>query len=333
MQAGSNSSAACQGSSCSQSKTAVHGLTGACGTVAGAVCAGDTAAGAVCAGHDPLIALDDVTLRYGDDVTALSHVNLAVASGERICVLGANGSGKSTLASVIAGLLAPDEGTVSLVGRTVCRDGQPDFEAYGHARRKIGLVFQNPDDQIVTSIVEEDVAFGPENLGVEPKEIRSRVDAALSTVNMRKYAKRDPNRLSGGQKQRVAIAGVLAMHPECIILDEPTAMLDPSGRREVMDTLERLNHDEHITILHITHYMEEAARADRIIVIDHGVAVLEGTPKEVFAQVDKMKALGLDVPQMTELAFTLRNNGIDVPADITTVEEMVEALCRLKSKT
>ncbi len=258
----------------------------------------------------------------------LKNVTLSVQKGEWVAILGHNGSGKSTFARHVNALLFPEKGTLWVNGIDTRSE-----EQIWEVRSTAGMIFQNPDNQIIASIVEEDVAFGPENLGVDPKEIRSRVDAALSTVNMRKYAKRDPNRLSGGQKQRVAIAGVLAMHPECIILDEPTAMLDPSGRREVMDTLERLNHDEHITILHITHYMEEAARADRIIVIDHGVAVLEGTPKEVFAQVDKMKALGLDVPQMTELAFTLRNNGIDVPADITTVEEMVEALCRLKSKT
>ncbi|MBR2263594.1 MAG: energy-coupling factor transporter ATPase [Firmicutes bacterium] len=258
----------------------------------------------------------------------LKNVTLSVQKGEWVAILGHNGSGKSTFARHVNALLFPEEGTLWVNGIDTRSE-----EQIWEIRSSAGMIFQNPDNQIIASIVEEDVAFGPENLGVEPSEIRSRVDAALSTVNMRKYADRDPNRLSGGQKQRVAIAGVLAMKPACIILDEPTAMLDPSGRREVMDTLERLNHDEHITILHITHYMEEAARADRVIVIDHGEAVLEGTPKEVFAQVDRMKALGLDVPQMTELAYDLRKSGIDIPADITTVEEMVEALCRLKSKT
>ncbi len=258
----------------------------------------------------------------------LKNVTLSVQKGEWVAILGHNGSGKSTFARHVNALLFPEEGTLWVNGIDTRSE-----EQIWEIRSSAGMIFQNPDNQIIASIVEEDVAFGPENLGVEPTEIRSRVDAALSTVNMRKYADRDPNRLSGGQKQRVAIAGVLAMKPACIILDEPTAMLDPSGRREVMDTLERLNHDEHITILHITHYMEEAARADRVIVIDHGEAVLEGTPKEVFAQVDRMKALGLDVPQMTELAYDLRKSGIDIPADITTVEEMVEALCRLKSKT
>ncbi len=258
----------------------------------------------------------------------LKNVTLSVQKGEWVAILGHNGSGKSTFARHVNALLFPEEGTLWVNGIDTRSE-----EQIWEIRSSAGMIFQNPDNQIIASIVEEDVAFGPENLGVEPSEIRSRVDAALSTVNMRKYADRDPNRLSGGQKQRVAIAGVLAMKPACIILDEPTAMLDPSGRREVMDTLERLNHDEHITILHITHYMEEAARADRVVVIDHGEAVLEGTPKEVFAQVDRMKALGLDVPQMTELAYDLRKSGIDIPADITTVEEMVEALCRLKSKT
>ena len=324
MQAGSNSSAACQGSSCSQSKTAVHGLTGACGTVAGAVCAGDTAAGAVCAGHDPLIALDDVTLRYGDDVTALSHVNLAVASGERICVLGANGSGKSTLASVIAGLLAPDEGTVSLVGRTVCRDGQPDFEAYGHARRKIGLVFQNPDDQIVTSIVEEDVAFGPENLCLPPDEIGRRVERELARVAMGDYARSDPSRLSGGQKQRVAIAGALAMEPEVLVLDEPGALLDVRGRRGIMRVMAGLR-AQGTTIIHITHFMEEALAADRVLVMDHGRIMFDGGPPEVFSHCDELLALGLELPFTARLSAELRVHGFDVPWTCDD-EELREAL-------
>ena len=267
---------------------------------------------------------DEEGNRQGDQLV-LKEIDLTVEQGEWIAVLGHNGSGKSTFARHLNALLFPTGGTLWVDGIDTKNE-----EQIWEVRQTAGMIFQNPDNQIIASIVEEDVAFGPENLGVEPKEIRRAVDDALRSVGMTEYATRSPNKLSGGQKQRIAIAGVLAMHPKCIVLDEPTAMLDPSGRREVMDTLERLNHEEGMTILHITHYMEEAVRADRVIVIDHGQTALMGTPKEVFSQVDAMRRLRLDVPQMTELAYELRKAGVKIPADILTVEEMVEALWRLK---
>ena len=193
------------------------------------------------------------------------------------------------------------------------------------------MVFQNPDNQLVATVVEEDIAFGPENMGIEPKEIRRRVDDALATVRMSEFAAYTPSKLSGGQKQRIAIAGVLAMKPDCIVLDEPTAMLDPVGRKEVMETIERLNREEGITIILITHYMDEAVRGDRVYVIDDGHLVMQGHPKEIFAQVETLKGYGLDVPQVTETAYLLRKEGIDLPGDILTIEEMVGALCQLKS--
>ena len=193
------------------------------------------------------------------------------------------------------------------------------------------MVFQNPDNQLVATVVEEDIAFGPENLGVEPAEIRQRVDEALQMVGMDGYQKNTPSKLSGGQKQRIAIAGILAMRPQCIVLDEPTAMLDPIGRRDVMDTIHKLNKENGITIILITHYMDEAVSADKVYVIDDGRIVMQGIPKEIFSQVEKMKAYGLDVPQVTETAYNLRKLGIDIPSDILTVEEMVGAICRLKS--
>ncbi len=267
---------------------------------------------------------DEEGNRSGDR-KVLHSMDLSIEKGDWITVLGHNGSGKSTLARHINALLFPSEGTLWVDGIDT-----KDEEQIWEIRRTAGMIFQKPDNQIIASIVEEDVAFGPENLGVEPTEIRRSVDEALRAVGMTEFASRSPNKLSGGQKQRIAIAGVLAMHPECIVLDEPTAMLDPSGRLEVMRTLEKLNREEHMTIIHITHYMEEAAGADRVIVVDHGRIALQGTPKEVFSQVETMKQLGLDVPQMTELAYRLRKQGIDVPADILTVEEMAEALCQLK---
>ncbi len=256
---------------------------------------------------------------------ALQSINVEIEKGEWVAILGHNGSGKSTFARHINALLYPSEGTLWVNGIDT-----KDEDRLWDVRQSAGMIFQNPDNQIVASIVEEDVAFGPENLGVEPKQIRERVETALKAVDMLEFRTHSPNKLSGGQKQRVAIAGVLAMRPQCIVLDEPTAMLDPSGRREIMETLEYLNRQEGITILHITHYMEEAAKADRVIVMDHGRAVMDGTPKAVFSQVETLKSLGLDVPQMTELANRLRGDGYDVPKDIMTVDEMAEALCQLK---
>ena len=263
----------------------------------------------------PVVSLSHVTLRYGDGpsvITALDDVTLEVAAGERVCVLGANGSGKSTLASVICGLLAPDEGTVSLVGENVLGPSGVDFEAYRRARRQLGLVFQNPDDQIVTSIVEEDVAFGPENLCLEPDEIGRRVARELARVAMTDHARSNPSNLSGGQKQRVAIAGALAMEPRVLVLDEPGALLDVRGRRGIMRVMAELR-GLGTTIVHITHFMDEALAADRVVVMDHGRVALDGTPQEVFAHGEKLAGLGLEVPFTAQLAGALRERGLDVP--------------------
>jgi energy-coupling factor transport system ATP-binding protein len=256
---------------------------------------------------------------------AVNGVNLNVKKGEFLVILGHNGSGKSTIAKHMNALVLPSEGNVLVDGMNT-----KDFDNLWKIRNKAGMVFQNPDNQIVATIVEEDVAFGPENLGVEPKEINHRVDEALKTVNMSEYRRHAPHLLSGGQKQRVAIAGILAMKPECIILDEPTAMLDPSGRNEVLNTIKELNEKYGITIILITHYMEEAVEADRIIVMDNGSIVKEGTPREIFSNVSMMKSIGLDVPQVTELAFKLQQSGINITSDILTISEMVDALCQLK---
>lgn len=274
----------------------------------------------------PIVRVQDVCFEYINqeekEIAALEHVNMDVQKGEFIVVIGHNGSGKSTLAKHINALLKPGSGTVWIKGM----DTQDDSIVWD-IRQVAGMVFQNPDNQLVATVVEEDVAFGPENLGIPPAEIRERVDDALKKVDMEAFAKSAPHYLSGGQKQRVAIAGIIAMRPEVIILDEPTAMLDPAGRREVMETVHYLNKEQEITVIHITHYMEEAVNADRVIVMENGKIVLEGTPKEIFPQVEQLKELGLDVPQITELAYELRKEGIDIPGDLMTVEEMVTALC------
>lgn len=259
-------------------------------------------------------------------ITALEQVDIEIEKGEFIVVLGHNGSGKSTFAKHINALLQPTGGTLWVKGMDTRQE-----EKVWDIRQTAGMVFQNPDNQLVATVVEEDIAFGPENMGVEPKEIRRRVDDALATVRMSEFAAYTPSKLSGGQKQRIAIAGVLAMKPDCIVLDEPTAMLDPVGRKEVMETIERLNREEGITIILITHYMDEAVRGDRVYVIDDGHLVMQGHPKEIFAQVETLKGYGLDVPQVTETAYLLRKEGIDLPGDILTIEEMVGALCQLKS--
>ena len=256
---------------------------------------------------------------------AVDAVDVNIEAGEFVAILGHNGSGKSTLAKHMNALLLPTEGTI-----WVEEDDTKNESALWKIRQTAGMVFQNPDNQIVASIVEEDVGFGPENMGVETRKIWERVDESLKAVGMTAYRSFSPNRLSGGQKQRVAIAGVMAMRPKCIELDEPTAMLDPNGRKEVIRTVRELNEKENITVILITHYMEEAISADRIIVMDDGKVVMEGKPKEVFSQVDRLKEYRLDVPQMTELAFELRKEGLALPEDILTIEEMVEALCRLR---
>jgi len=257
-----------------------------------------------------------------EEVAALDNVNLSINKGEFVVIIGHNGSGKSTLAKHLNALLRPTGGTVIIKGMDT-RDPNLTWEI----RQTAGMVFQNPDNQLVATVVEEDVAFGPENLGMPPEVIRERVDEALRIVNMSEYSSFAPHLLSGGQKQRVAIAGIIAMRPECIILDEPTAMLDPVGRKEVMDTIKKLNKTERITIIHITHFMEEAVDADRVYVMESGKVVLQGKPKEVFKQVERIKQLGLDVPQITELAYRLNKEGFDIPPDILTVEEMVDVLC------
>lgn len=256
---------------------------------------------------------------------AIDDVTIEIKKGEFIAVLGHNGSGKSTFAKHMNALLLPSGGTVYIKDMNT-----RDEKQLWNIRQTAGMVFQNPDNQIVATIVEEDVAFGPENLGVAPEKIRQRVDAALETVEMQQYSLHSPHLLSGGQKQRIAIAGIIAMKPECIVFDEPTAMLDPSGRKEVIDTIIKLNKEDGITIVLITHFMDEAINADTVYVMHEGKIKMQGTPKEVFKQVDQLKSLGLDVPQVTELSYLLGKEGIKLPPDILTVEEMVVELCRLK---
>jgi energy-coupling factor transport system ATP-binding protein len=273
---------------------------------------------------NPIIEIQNVSFKYNqEDNLALDNVSLKIDKGEFVAILGHNGSGKSTLAKLINSLLLPTKGNITVKGMNT-RDDDKLWEI----RQTAGMVFQNPDNQLVATIVEEDVAFGPENQGVEPDMIRKLVDDSLKAVDMYEYRKRPPHLLSGGQKQRIAIAGVLALNSDCIILDEPTAMLDPSGRNEVMDTIKMLNKEEEKTILLITHYMDEAVQADRVVVMDGGKVQLQGTPKEVFKNIDQIKEFGLDVPQVTELAHNLRKEGINLPDDIILIEELVEELCR-----
>lgn len=256
---------------------------------------------------------------------SLEDITLEIPKGQFICILGHNGSGKSTLAKHMNALLLPTAGKIYVDGIDAT-----DPNNTWDVRSRAGMVFQNPDNQMVATIVEEDVAFGCENLGIPPAEIRKRVDNALKEVGMYEYRKHAPHLLSGGQKQRVAIAGILAMRPQCIIFDEPTAMLDPSGRREVMDTVMELNKEFGITVVHITHYMEEAVHADRIVIIEEGKIVSDDTPVNVFSDVEKVKGIGLDVPQVTEVAYLLKRAGLDVDTHILTNEELVERLCQLK---
>ena len=253
--------------------------------------------------------------------TALDHVNLDVKEGQFIAILGHNGSGKSTLAKHINGLLKATEGTIWVDGKDVS-----DEENILEVRQSAGMVFQNPDNQIIASVVEEDVAFGPENIGVPTDEIWKRVEHSLQAVGMTKHRAHSPNKLSGGQKQRVAIAGVVAMEPKCIVFDEPTAMLDPNGRREVIETAHELNKTKGVTVILITHYMEEVVGADYVYVMEKGQIVMDGTPREIFSRVEELKEHRLDVPQITMLAHELRMSGLDIPEGILTREELVQAL-------
>ena len=282
---------------------------------------------------DKFIELDDVTFSYLTDYdehtvknTVINGISLEISTGEFVAVLGHNGSGKSTLAKMLNAINLPESGKVYVDGMDTS-----DENNLFDIRKRVGMVFQNPDNQIVATVVEEDVAFALENIGVEPTEIRRRVDEALKTVGMYEYREHAPHKLSGGQKQRVAIAGVLAMKPECIVLDEPTAMLDPIGRREIMATISELN-SMGVTIVLITHYMDEAARAKRVIVMDSGEIIMDDTPKRVFSQMDRLKSLGLDVPQVTELTHALISAGVDLPDDIISEDECYEALYKLLKK-
>ena len=255
---------------------------------------------------------------------AIDGVDIDVKEGQFIAILGHNGSGKSTLAKHMNAILVPTEGTMWVDGKDT-----KDPENLWGVRQSAGMVFQNPDNQIIGTVVEEDVGFGPENMGVPTDEIWSRVEESLKAVGMIEYRHHSPNKLSGGQKQRVAIAGVVAMEPKCIVLDEPTAMLDPVGRKEVLKTVQKLREKKHVTVILITHYMEEVVDADQVYVMDHGHVVMKGSPREVFAQVDKLKEYRLDVPQVTVLSDLLRKKGLEIPAGILKKEELVDAICRL----
>ena len=257
---------------------------------------------------------------------AVDEVSLDVQPGQFIAILGHNGSGKSTLAKHLNAILLPTEGTVYVDGKDT-----RDEEKIKEIRQTAGMVFQNPDNQIIGTVVDEDVAFGPENMGVPSEEIEKRVEEGLKTVEMWEYRSHSPNKLSGGQKQRVAIAGVVAMHPKCIVLDEPTAMLDPVGRKEVIQAAWKLNKEEYVTIILITHYMEEVTSADQVIVMDQGKVLMQGTPKEVFSRVEELKEHRLDVPQVTMLAHELRKSGLNIPEGILTREELIEELVKLKT--
>ena len=255
---------------------------------------------------------------------AIDQVDMDIKQGEFVAILGHNGSGKSTLAKHMNAILLPTDGTIWIDGKNT-----QDLEKLWDIRQSAGMVFQNPDNQIIGTVVEEDVGFGPENLGVPTEQIWNRVEESLEAVGMLEYRHHSPNKLSGGQKQRIAIAGVIAMRPKCIVLDEPTAMLDPNGRKEVIKTIHKLRKQENITVILITHYMEEVVDADKVIVMDKGNVVMEGTPVEVFSQVEKLKSYRLDVPQVTLLAHELQKKGVQIPSGILKMDELVEILCRL----
>ena len=280
---------------------------------------------------ESFIHVKDLSYAYSDEngvaEQVLRGITFDIAKGEYVAILGHNGSGKSTLAKLLNLILEPDGGELVVAGTDLMKSDLTDDELY-LLRRRVGMVFQNPDNQLVATIVEEDVAFGPENLGVPSAEIRRRVDASLAAVGMTEYARHEPHRLSGGQKQRVAIAGILAMEPELMILDEATAMLDPLGRKEVIETVEWLNREKGITVLSITHHMNEAARADRVIVIDDGLVIMDGTPREVFAHPDMLSAAGLDVPQCTALVHKLRALGVPLSGEPVNALECADLICR-----
>lgn len=277
-----------------------------------------------------IIEFDNVCFRYEADEEgqilplAVKNVTIGIEEGSFVAVLGHNGSGKSTFAKLTNAINIPESGKVTVNGLDTADENNTD-----EIRRTVGMVFQNPDNQIVATIVEDDVAFGPENLGVEPKEIRKRVDDALKAVNMYEFRNSEPYKLSGGQKQRVAIAGVIAMQTRCIVLDEPTAMLDPNGRKEVLATIKRLNRERGITVVLVTHFMDEAVEADRVVVIDNGEVYMDGTPREVFSKADELINVGLDVPQATQLAKALRAQGLPIRTDILDEEECIEAVLSL----
>ncbi len=288
---------------------------------------------------EEILKFDNVSFSY-DEITedtsrteyAIRNVSLSIKTGEYVAVLGHNGSGKSTFAKLCNGILVPDEGQVLVNGLSTHNPSDDETENLEHImkiRKDVGMVFQNPDNQIVATIVEEDVAFGPENLGVDPLEIRKRVDESLKAVGMYEYRGHEPHKLSGGQKQRVAIAGILAMQPRCLVLDESTAMLDPRGRREVMNTVRKLHDDLGMTVVFITHFMDEAVTADRVVVMDKGHVIMDGTPKEVFKNAERLREVGLDVPQATEFSIELSKIGLNVPTDTLNTDECVEALSAL----
>ena len=271
-----------------------------------------------------IIEIKNVSYNYIEDeveYTAVNNVSLDIERGSFTVILGHNGSGKSTLAKMLNGLNKPSSGDIWVDGINT-KDEKEEFLI----KKKVGMVFQNPDNQLVASIVEEDVAFGPENLGLDPKVIRNRVDDALKAVGMYEFRNSTPHHLSGGQKQRIAIAGIIALEPECIVLDEPTAMLDPKGRAEIINTILRLNKEKGITVVLITHYMEEAEKADRVLVMNDGEFIADGTPKEIFKNVKMLKSVGLDVPQTTELLYALNQNEIAVPTDVLSIEETADAI-------
>ena len=284
----------------------------------------------------PFIKVSNVSYSYSDSDTqiqeqVLKDISFEINEGEFVAILGHNGSGKSTLAKLLNMILIPDSGQIFINGKDICDDEMTDDDIL-ELRKSIGMVFQNPDNQIVATVVEDDVAFGPENLGVPSDQIRARVDAALADVGMSEFARHEPHRLSGGQKQRVAIAGIIAMLPKCIIFDESTAMLDPMGRKEVMNSIIRLNKEKGITVIAITHYMEEATMADRIMVMDDGAIIMDGTPSQVFDKEELLRECGLNVPQCTELIHRLRDEGFCVDGECVTIDQCADILSRLFSE-